>query len=149
MPDSSSFYACWFFTYAVASKCIFSTPERFAEFLACQRSKLCFMANQLSGERPIALGNRNAISGLTELRPETNRVKVDAAAPRLSDKDLILISKGSMSVSRINSPGCGGLCIAISDCFHRLSFDPVSRGRTSISAGQLSAPASISCYRHA
>ena len=69
------------------------------------------MASQLSGDLPIAFDRRKAISGLTELRSRTTRAKVEAATPIFSANDLILMSNGSIYVTRINSPGCGGLCI--------------------------------------
>ena len=61
---------------ALAANGILRTFERFADFLACQRSWLSCMANQLSGDRPSAFDRRNAISGLTALRSATTRAKV-------------------------------------------------------------------------
>ena len=52
------------------------------------------MASQLSGDRPSAFDRRNAISGLTALCSATTRASVEAATPKLSVNDRILISKG-------------------------------------------------------
>ena len=50
------------------------------------------------------MDRRNSISGRTALRSDTIRTKVEAATPKFSANDLILISNGSMYISRINSP---------------------------------------------
>src|SRR6056297_2082897 len=64
-----------------ARNSIFSTAPRSSERLACQRSWLSCRASQLSGERPSAFDNRNAISGLTPLRPCRMRLRVDGDTP--------------------------------------------------------------------
>ena len=88
--------------------------------------------------RPSALDRRSAISGLTALRLATTRAKVDAATPRFSANDLMLMSNGLIYVSRINSPGCGGLCIAINDSPRsRSRGHPRRRTRMSASSSRL------------
>jgi hypothetical protein len=52
------------------------------------------------------------------LSPFRRRFNVEGDTPRLSAIFLALIAEGVIYISRKNSPGCGGLCMAISDNPH-------------------------------
>jgi len=80
------------------------------------------MRSQLSGLRPMHLDRRKAISGLIELCPLMSREKVEGDT--LSRKATLRgeTPNGFKYTSLINSPGWGGLCIAISDNPHNLQY---------------------------
>ena len=85
---------------------------------ATHRSYISCIASQLSGARPRTFERRKAISGLMPLFPFSNRDSVEGETPRFDASWRELMPKGSRYTSRMNSPGCGGLCIVISDNPH-------------------------------
>lgn len=68
----------------IAANLSLPTLPRFVRFLATQRSWLSCMASQLSGERPMALERRSAMSGVTRLVPLSTRLSVEAATSSLA-----------------------------------------------------------------
>ena len=78
------------------------------------------MASQLSGLRHSAFDRRKAISGEILLSPFNSLLSVEGDTLRLWATFLTLSPKGVIYTSLINSPGCGGLCIAISGNPHNL-----------------------------
>src|SRR6266404_481564 len=93
----------------------FVTSRRLTRCFARHKSWLYCIASQLSGERPRALESRSAISGLTLLAPLRIRCNVEPATPSFAANSRALRLFGFRYTSVINSPGCGGLCIDISD----------------------------------
>jgi hypothetical protein len=84
-------------------------------FLRCHRSCARCIASQLSGERPMHFERRSAIPALTLLLPVSTRLSVEGDTPSFDANSRPLMPLGSRYIEPMNSPGCGGLCIAISD----------------------------------
>ena len=93
---------------------------------ACHRSKLCCMASQLSGLRPSAIDRRSANSGLTARSRRTTRASVEGGTSSRDANRRTLTSSGARYSVEMNSPGCGGLCMAINGSPR--SRDPGHRG---------------------
>ncbi len=131
------------------------TRRRLTCFRACQRSWASCIANQLSGVRPSAFDNRRAISGVTRLVPFRTRLSVDAATSKLCASSRPLTPLGSKYTSKMNSPGCGGLCMdfnSLTSSARLKSWDSRawrSPGRLAPGGGWLAIPARPEFYRAA
>jgi hypothetical protein len=98
----------------VYAACILFKSPMSRDCRAFHKSYWSWSRSQPSGERPKTFDNLSAISGLMPERPFKSAENVFLATPSALAASVTVTSSGSMQNSLMISPGCGGLCMAIS-----------------------------------